>query len=116
MTEKESDYLPSSPAKKGFWSFWRFSSMDRPVQIMLVIGVLLLVGYGFALYWNWTQFLEHLDEIRLRLYGPGGLWVEDGQDLFAGIRNFLSALFLIPAFLLIGSALIMHVKETRRPK
>lgn len=86
--------------------------MDRSQKIMLLLAAALVFWMGFTLQDDWVHFNESLPVIM----AANHIWdPEEARHMFLGVIFFRCALFLIPAFILSFSAVVMYIHDNSVP-
>ncbi len=86
--------------------------MEKPVKIALGISVILLIIYAAFLIHDYIQFNQNLERITVSLESsdPAKL-----QAAWFSVVIYRSILFLVPALILGGGALMIHIMDNRKP-
>ncbi len=87
--------------------------MDKPLKIMLGISVLLFILFLVIIFNDYVQFQKNLVFIAdsLESSDPSKL-----QASWFAVVVIRAVEFLIPSFLLGAGALIMYIRDNRKPK
>lgn len=80
---------------------------------MLILSAILAVLFAVILWYDHTQFQQHLTEIAEVLKDGSSSKLEAAWFSVVVVR-FTE--FLVPSLILGAAAIIMHVRDNRRPK
>lgn len=86
--------------------------MDRSQKIMLLLAAALVIWMGFTLQDDWVHFNESLPVIMAANHVSDP---EEARHMFLGVIFFRCALFLIPAFILSFTAVVMYIHDNSVP-
>ena len=87
--------------------------MDKPVKIMLGISILLLIIFGVVVYNDSIQFQKNLILITQSLESsePSKL-----QAAWFSVLVVRSVEFLVPSLIFGFGALLLHIRDNKKPK